>query len=201
MPEWDAACVGEMDLQMLFNVILAANFMDVRSLLDVRVAGLPPTVSAPPASPSPPAPTYQQLACAKVASMIKGKTTEEIRSKFNIASDLTPEEEKSVKEDTKWAEDVRLPHLRARVPNTQRAHTNKKHNPCPWSNSCEAGGSEGRCGWGYTRRISVFFLFRSLRPPALEPLTSKVGSRPPPASLPARALPSSSAAAQLLCVL
>ena len=44
VPEWDAAFVGEMDLQMLFNVILAANFMDVRSLLDVRAA-CPPLIA------------------------------------------------------------------------------------------------------------------------------------------------------------
>ena len=39
---------------MLFELILAANYLDIKSLLD--------------------------LTCAKVASMIKGKNTEEIRS-------------------------------------------------------------------------------------------------------------------------
>lgn len=34
--------------------------------------------------------------CAKVASMIKGKSPEEIRSTFNITSDFTPEEEAKV---------------------------------------------------------------------------------------------------------
>lgn len=34
--------------------------------------------------------------CAKVASMIKGRTPEEIRSAFNIESDFTPEEEAKV---------------------------------------------------------------------------------------------------------
>lgn len=33
------------------------------------------------------------LTCAKVASMIKGKTPEEIRKTFNIVNDFTPEEE------------------------------------------------------------------------------------------------------------
>ena len=41
------------DQEMLFELILAANFMDIKPLLD--------------------------LACAKVASMIKGKTPEDIR--------------------------------------------------------------------------------------------------------------------------
>ncbi|KAL8008911.1 putative S-phase kinase-associated protein [Plasmopara halstedii] len=43
-------------------LILAANYMDIKSLLD--------------------------LACAKVASMIKGKTPQEIRDTFNIVNDL-----------------------------------------------------------------------------------------------------------------
>ena len=46
------------------QMILAANYMDIKSLLD--------------------------LCCAKVASMIKGKTTEEIRKTFNIKNDFTP---------------------------------------------------------------------------------------------------------------
>ena len=34
--------------------------------------------------------------CAKVASMIKGKSPEDIRSTFGIANDFTPEEEAKV---------------------------------------------------------------------------------------------------------
>lgn len=45
MPEWDAKFV-EVEQEMLFELILAANYMDIKSLLD--------------------------LTCAKVASMIKG---------------------------------------------------------------------------------------------------------------------------------
>ena len=48
----------EIDQEMLFECILAANYMDIKSLLD--------------------------LTCAKVASMIKGKTPEEIRKTFNV---------------------------------------------------------------------------------------------------------------------
>ena len=36
------------------------------------------------------------FSCAKVASMIKGKSPEEIRSTFGIANDFTPEEEAKV---------------------------------------------------------------------------------------------------------
>ena len=45
------------------------------------------------------------LTCAKVASMIKGKTAEEIRVVFNIKNDFTPEEEAQVMEENGWAED------------------------------------------------------------------------------------------------
>jgi S-phase kinase-associated protein 1 len=80
-------CVGERDAnfvaieqEMLFELILAANYMDIKSLLD--------------------------LTCAKVASMLKGKTPEEIRQTLNIVNDFTPEEEAQVREENKWCEDV-----------------------------------------------------------------------------------------------
>eukprot|EP00494_Astrolonche_serrata_P029128 UN29395 len=66
--EWDAQYV-EVDQETLFEIILAANYMDVKPLLD--------------------------LTCAKVASMIKGNTPEEIRRRFNIQNDFTPEEEEA----------------------------------------------------------------------------------------------------------
>ena len=77
--EWDANFVA-IDEEMLFELILAANYMDIKPLLD--------------------------LACAKVASMLKGKTPEEIRQTFNIVNDFTPEEETQVREENKWSEGV-----------------------------------------------------------------------------------------------
>lgn len=76
--EWDSNFI-DVDQSMLFSIILAANYMDLPSLLD--------------------------LSCAKVASMIKGKTPEEIRRTFNIVNDFTPEEEAQVREENKWCED------------------------------------------------------------------------------------------------
>ena len=78
-PEWDAKFC-EIDQEMLFECILAANYMDIKSLLD--------------------------LTCAKVAALIKGKTPEEIRKTFNIVNDFTPEEEAQVREENKWCEET-----------------------------------------------------------------------------------------------
>ena len=78
-PEWDARFC-EIDQEMLFECILAANYMDIKSLLD--------------------------LTCAKVAALIKGKTPEEIRKTFNIVNDFTPEEEAQVREENKWCEET-----------------------------------------------------------------------------------------------
>jgi len=77
--EWDATFVDDCDQECLFELILASNYMDIKPLLD--------------------------LACAKVASMIKGKSPEEIRRRFNIVNDFTPEEEEAVRAENKWAED------------------------------------------------------------------------------------------------
>lgn len=77
--EWDAEYVN-IEQEVLFELILAANYLDIKSLLD--------------------------LTCAKVASMIKGKTTEEIRKQFNIVNDFTPEEEAQVREENRWCEDA-----------------------------------------------------------------------------------------------
>nr|CCA15417.1 Skp1like protein putative [Albugo laibachii Nc14] len=77
--EWDANFV-DVEQELLFELILAANYMDIKSLLD--------------------------LACAKVASMIKGKTPQEIRDTFNIVNDFTPEEESQIREENKWCEEA-----------------------------------------------------------------------------------------------
>ena len=65
---------------LLFELILAANYMDIKPLLD--------------------------LTCASVASMIKGKNPEEIRKTFNITNDFSPEEEAQVREENKWCEEA-----------------------------------------------------------------------------------------------
>ena len=76
--EWYADFVN-LDQEVLFELILAANFMDIKSLLE--------------------------LTCAKVASLIKGKTIPEIRTFFNIENDFTPEEEAQIMDENRWAEE------------------------------------------------------------------------------------------------
>ncbi|VEL23905.1 unnamed protein product [Protopolystoma xenopodis] len=70
IPSWDQEFL-RVDQGTLFELILAANYLDIRGLLDV--------------------------CCKSVASMIKGKTPEEIRKTFNIKCDFTPQEEEQVR--------------------------------------------------------------------------------------------------------
>ncbi|KAK6773825.1 hypothetical protein RDI58_029064 [Solanum bulbocastanum] len=42
------------------------------------------------------------LTCQTVATMIKGKTPEEICKTFNIKNDFTPEEEEEVRRENAW---------------------------------------------------------------------------------------------------
>lgn len=76
--EWDQKFM-QVDQEMLFEIILAANYLDIKALLDVG--------------------------CKTVANMIKGKSPEEIRKTFNITNDFTKEEEEQIRRENEWAED------------------------------------------------------------------------------------------------
>ncbi|CAH9079246.1 unnamed protein product [Cuscuta epithymum] len=76
LKSFDAEFV-KVDQGTLFDLILAANYLNIKSLLD--------------------------LTCQTVADMIKGKTPEEIRKTFNIKNDFTPEEEEEVRRENAWA--------------------------------------------------------------------------------------------------
>ena len=73
--EWDYKYI-DVELEMICEIILGANYMNIKPLLE--------------------------LASAKIASITKGKKTEEIRKLFNITNDFTPEEEKQIAEEGKW---------------------------------------------------------------------------------------------------
>jgi len=64
--EWDATFINKMQKRTIFQIILGANYMDIKSLL--------------------------HLGCAKIATMIKGKSPEEIKK-------ILSEEEDDVKAD------------------------------------------------------------------------------------------------------
>ncbi|KAH7847323.1 hypothetical protein Vadar_024737 [Vaccinium darrowii] len=71
-------CQGRYPVEeVLFDLILAANYLDIKGLLD--------------------------LTCQTVADMIKGKTPEEIRKTFNTTTSFTPEEEEEVRRENAWA--------------------------------------------------------------------------------------------------
>lgn len=68
-----------MTQEQTFQIILAANFLDLKGLLDV--------------------------CCRTVANSVLGKTPKEIYEMFGVAEELTPEEEAEVRKDNPWLED------------------------------------------------------------------------------------------------
>ncbi|XP_048573867.1 SKP1-like protein 1 isoform X2 [Triticum urartu] len=81
LKSFDAEFV-KVDQATLFDLILAANYLNIKGLLDLTTIG---------------------LAGYTVADMIKGKTPEEIRKTFNIKNDFTPEEEAEIRRENQWA--------------------------------------------------------------------------------------------------
>ena len=75
--EWDLKFIGDNNDTVL-ALILAANFMDIKPLLE--------------------------LAAAKVACIIRGTTTESIRKDFGI-TDLNDQEKKQIETDKKYLEE------------------------------------------------------------------------------------------------
>lgn len=72
---WDADFL-KVDQGTLFELILAANYLDTKGLLEVI--------------------------CKTVANMIKGKNPEEIRKTFNIKNDFTIAEEEQTRQQVEW---------------------------------------------------------------------------------------------------
>jgi len=76
--QWDKQFL-DIEQALLIELVMAANYMNIKDLLD--------------------------LTCAKVASLIKGKSPEQIRDLFGIDNDFTAEEEAKLKEENKWCEE------------------------------------------------------------------------------------------------
>ncbi|KAK4120636.1 Skp1-domain-containing protein [Parathielavia appendiculata] len=66
---WDDQFFSNVDQDMLFEILVATNYLDIKPLYD--------------------------MACQIVADMIRGKSTEEIRQILNIRNDFTPEHEEA----------------------------------------------------------------------------------------------------------
>ncbi|KAJ3028433.1 UNVERIFIED_CONTAM: hypothetical protein HDU68_001659 [Siphonaria sp. JEL0065] len=75
--EKDKEFMAALDRSEKFEIILAANYLDIKSLLD--------------------------LGCKTIANMIKGKSTEEVMEALGIEdSGFTPEEIEQIKRDNDW---------------------------------------------------------------------------------------------------
>ncbi|CAD5209142.1 unnamed protein product [Bursaphelenchus okinawaensis] len=68
------------DDETLFNIIMAANYLDIRLLLEVG--------------------------CKTVADKIKGKTPAELRVMFGVEGEFTPEDEEAVRKEMGWDKEV-----------------------------------------------------------------------------------------------
>ncbi|KAL7118525.1 hypothetical protein ACP275_02G007400 [Erythranthe tilingii] len=77
LKKFDADFVDPDDQETLFDTILAANYLNISSLMD--------------------------MLCKAVADMLKGKDAEAIRKRFNIKNDYTKEEEEEVRKENSWA--------------------------------------------------------------------------------------------------
>ena len=73
--EWDYSFI-DININTILEIINASNYLNIPPLLE--------------------------LSSAKMASIIKGKTTEEVRQLFGIQNEFTPEEEQQIIEENKW---------------------------------------------------------------------------------------------------
>ncbi|KAE8785211.1 SKP1-like protein 4 [Hordeum vulgare] len=77
LDRFDADLVSGIDQDTLFDLLIAANYLEVQGLLD--------------------------LACKTVAGQLVGKTVEDMRKHFNIVNDYTKEEEEEIRTQNAWA--------------------------------------------------------------------------------------------------
>ena len=71
--EWNVDWITKFSLEQNYEIIVAANYMDIKPLLD--------------------------LSCARIAIEFKGKTIEQIRETFQIPIDMTDEEQKQIEDE------------------------------------------------------------------------------------------------------
>ncbi len=86
--EWDQEFIA-VDQEMVFEIILAANYLNIKPLLCVHFRPMP----RPSHNSRPNLNLSSNVGCKTVANMMRDKNPEEIRKLFNIVNDYTPEEE------------------------------------------------------------------------------------------------------------
>lgn len=77
--EWDTKFMEGVERPVLFEMILAANYLDIPSILD--------------------------MLCKTCANMFKGDTPEEIMKKFGVTEPFTEEEMEQVRRENEWCEE------------------------------------------------------------------------------------------------
>ena len=77
--EWSSTFVDKLSVEDLSNLTVAANYMGINSLLD--------------------------LCCAKVATLCKDKTEDDIFKLFKITETFNEEEKNKIKSENKWIEE------------------------------------------------------------------------------------------------
>lgn len=77
--EWEKEFFGNLDQQQIFQLIYAANYLNINSLLDAS--------------------------CGAIANSVLGKTPEQIYAMYNVAEKLTPEEEEEIRKENPWLVD------------------------------------------------------------------------------------------------
>ena len=73
---WDAEFVNRLEECTLIDLANASNYLDVACVFD--------------------------LCCAKIATLFKGKKVEELKERYNIQEDLTPEMEEQILKENPW---------------------------------------------------------------------------------------------------
>lgn len=79
--EWDMEFLERFDLEGLYALTLAANFMDIKPLIKLATACI-----------------YDRY--------IRGKGAQEIRDTFGLEDDLTEEDKATIREENRWCEEV-----------------------------------------------------------------------------------------------
>ncbi|KAG7579813.1 S-phase kinase-associated protein 1-like [Arabidopsis thaliana x Arabidopsis arenosa] len=74
---WDAEFMKNIDMETLFKLLIAADYLKVKGLID--------------------------LTSQTIADYVKDKSPNEFREIFNIENDYTPEEEEELRKQNEWA--------------------------------------------------------------------------------------------------